>query len=318
MKLKQWGLCLSLGFFSSIVFAASNMSQPLTVVLDWFVNPTHGPIIVAQEKGFFKQHGITVNIIAPADPSDPPKLVAAGKADIAIDYQPELYLQVSQGLPLIRIGTLIDKPLRVIAVLQTSNIKSLSDMKGKTIASSLAGLNDAIVGTMLAHNGVKLSQVTLINVHYDLVQALLSHNVDAVSSVDRNFEVPELQLAGHPARVFYPEENGVPTFDEMIFVTNKNEVNDPRLLAFMEAVQEGAEYIKAHPNESWNLLIAHHPELNNALNKASWKISLSYFALNPLALNAKNYDNFAQWMQQQGLMKTVLPLNQYAIQLSNH
>ena len=108
--------------------------KPLTVVLDWFVNPQHAPIIIAKEQGLFKQHGLNVNIIAPADPTDPPKLVAAGKADVAIGYQPELYLQVQAGLPIVRIGTLINAPLRAVAVLQSSNIDSLSDLKGKTIA----------------------------------------------------------------------------------------------------------------------------------------------------------------------------------------
>jgi putative hydroxymethylpyrimidine transport system substrate-binding protein len=80
--------------------AAKTTLKPLTVILDWFVNPQHAPLIITQEKGFFKQHGLNVRIIAPADPVDPPKLVAAGKADIAIGYQTELYLQVNAGLPL--------------------------------------------------------------------------------------------------------------------------------------------------------------------------------------------------------------------------
>ena len=59
-------------------------AEKLTVVLDWFINPDHGPIFVAQELGYFAAAGLDVTIIAPSDSNDPPKLVAAGRADLAI------------------------------------------------------------------------------------------------------------------------------------------------------------------------------------------------------------------------------------------
>jgi len=145
-------LIISILLCSSVFAAPQKELKPFTVILDWFVNPQHAPIIIAQEKGFFKQHGLNVSIIAPADPADPPKLVAAGKADIAVSYQPELYLQVANGLPLVRIGTLINSPLRVVAVLKSSNIHSLADLKGKTIGYSMSGVGGAILGAMLRIN----------------------------------------------------------------------------------------------------------------------------------------------------------------------
>ena len=94
----------------------------LTVLLDWFVNPDHGPLIVAREKGFFTAEDLEVELIAPADPNDPPKLVAARQADLAVSYQPQLHLQVAQGLPLVRsaitgISAVIDGKGRVLASL---------------------------------------------------------------------------------------------------------------------------------------------------------------------------------------------------------
>lgn len=300
---------------NSISAMANERLKSLTVILDWFVNPQHAPLIIAQEQGFFKQHGLKVNIIAPADSNDGPKLVAVGKADIAISYQPELYLQVDNGLPLVRIGTLVSVPLGVIAVLQDSKIHSLADLKGKTIGYSMSGVNIAILATMLQYHGVQLKDVKLINVHYNLVQALLSHHVDAISDAQYNFEIPELALAKHPARVFYPEKNGVPPYDELIFLANRHCINDPRLLAFMQAVQQGAEFIHQHPLASWRLLIKHHPELNNQLNKEAWKITQPLFAVTPLQLNTQSYRDFAQWMLQHKLIHKVLPLRYYGVDL---
>ena len=79
-------------------------------MLEWFVNPDHAPLIVAKEKGFFKDAGLDVELIPPADPNDPPKLVAAGKVDLGVSYQPQLHLQVSEGLPVVRVGTLVATP----------------------------------------------------------------------------------------------------------------------------------------------------------------------------------------------------------------
>ena len=121
----------------SIVFLYLILSTPLqaqdkiTLLLDWFVNPDHGPIIVAQEKGYFEEAGLEVEVIAPADPADPPKLVAAAKADLAVSYQPQLHLQVAEGLPLIRVGTLVATPLNCLLTLKDGDIKSIVDLKGK-------------------------------------------------------------------------------------------------------------------------------------------------------------------------------------------
>ena len=98
-------------------------------MLDWFINPDHGPIIIASEKGIFKDAGLEIEIIPPANPADPPKLVAAGKADIAISYQPQLHMQVHEGLPVTRVGTLVATPLNCLLVLEDGPIKTLSDLK---------------------------------------------------------------------------------------------------------------------------------------------------------------------------------------------
>ena len=76
-------------------------AEELRVLLDWFVNPDHAPLFVALEKGYFAERGLEVVLIAPSDPSAPPKMVAAGRADIAVSYQPQLHLQVEAGLPVI-------------------------------------------------------------------------------------------------------------------------------------------------------------------------------------------------------------------------
>jgi len=297
-------------FICCSVFA----TEKLTLVLDWFVNPDHAPIFVAEQQGFFKAQGLDVTIIPPADPSDPPKLVAAGKADLGVTYQPQLMLDVNQGLPIIRIATLVATPLDAIAVLKDSHINSLKDLKGKTIGYASDGVDHAMLVGMLNSAGLTLKDVTLVNVHYDLTQALLAHKVDAITGVVRNFEIPQIKLAGFTPYAFYPEEHGIPIYDELIIVTNKKNVNDPRLKKFIIALNQGVQYLVNHPESSWQTFAKQHPELNNQLNHDAWLATIPRFSLTPAALDQSRYQQMADYLVNLGQIKP-MPVSQYAVSI---
>ena len=123
-------ITLSLLLLSSTAFADK---EKVSLLLDWFVNPDHAAIIIAQQKGFFEKNNLEVEIMEPADPTMPPKLVAAKKADLAVDYQPQLQMQVAEGLPLVRIATLVNSPLNSLIVLKNSGINKIEDLKGKKV-----------------------------------------------------------------------------------------------------------------------------------------------------------------------------------------
>lgn len=290
-------------------------SEKLTVLLDWFANPSHAPLFVAKEQGFFNKQGLDVDLIGPADPSDPPKLVAAGKADIAITYEPQFIQQVDQGLPLIRIATLIDKPLNCLAVLKNGPIHTIADLKGKRVGYSGGNVTGITLKTMLEKNNLSLNDVQPINVHYNLTQALLSKKVDAVTGMMRTFEVIQMQLAGQPARIFLPEQNGVPVYSELILVTHKNHINDPRLPKFLIALREGVHYLQQHPQAMWEKFAKTHPELNNELNRRAWFATLPYFAKNPTAFHAEEWLIFSKFMQKNALIKQVQPIEAYTVSL---
>lgn len=308
-------LLLILLCFSTVGYAQDAVNRPLTVVLDWFINPDHAPLIVAEQQGFFKQVGLVVKLIQPADPSDGSKWVAAKKADIAITYQPQLLVQVDQGLPLVRFGSLVDSPLDCLVALKSSSIEQIKDLKGKKIGYSAGGTDSVMLQAMLGVHGLTLAQVKLINVRYDLVQALLSGSIHAFTGGMRNVEPIQLARLGHPAQVFLPEENGFPAYDELIFVTHRDAVQDLRLKSFLMAVQQGIDYLIAHPQKSWDMAIKQYPALNNPLNKASWVASVRYFSKHPAALEKNKYEVFAQFMQKQGFIKAKPDLNSYAVAL---
>jgi putative hydroxymethylpyrimidine transport system substrate-binding protein len=289
-------------------------ADKLTVLLDWFVNPDHAPLVIAKEGGYFERHGLDVDLIAPADPSAPPRLVAAGQGDIAVDYQPSLMLQVKEGLPLVRFGTLIASPLNCLIVLQDGPVKSIADLKGKKIGYSVASFQDAYLDAILKSGGLTRQDVTEVNVNFNLVTALLSGQVDAAIDGYRNFELIQLRQEGKPGLAFYPEDHGVPPYDELIYVVARDKVKDPRLPRFLAAVKEATAFIVAHPDEARDMFTKSHPDLNDALNREAFGATLPFFARDPAPLDAARYDRFAAFLKESGLLDAVPAIATYAIE----
>lgn len=290
-------------------------AQKITVLLDWFVNPDHAPLFVALDKGYFERKNLEVTFIAPSNPNDPPKLVAAKKADIAVSYQQQHHLQVDQGLPLVRIATLVATPLNSLVVLADSDIRTISDLKGKTIGYSIGGFETVLLKVMLGQAGMTLDDVRLVNVNFSLSPSLISGKTQAVIGAFRNFELNQMDLAGKPGRAFYVEEHGIPTYDELILVTNKDRVGSPEMSAFVDCLEAGVQYLVNHPQECWEMFIKRHKHLNDELNRRAWRDTLPRFALRPRALDRKRYQRFAEFLKSQGMIKTVPPLETYAVEL---
>ena len=275
----------------------------ITLLLDWLVNPNHGPNIIAEEKGYFKDAGLDVEVIAPADPADPPKLVAAGRAELAISYQPQLHLQVAEDLPLVRVGTLVATPLNCLLVLADGPVKSIADLRGGKIGFSVAGVEEALLKTILERNGVGLDEIDLVNVNWSLSPSLMSGQVDAVIGAFRNFELNQMDIEGVKGRCFYLEEEGLPAYDELIYIANRDSMNKDIIRRFLQATELATQYIINHPQESWAIFKSTAKELDDQLNKRAWIDTLPRLALRPAALDAGRYVRFEAFLKDAGLLK---------------
>jgi putative hydroxymethylpyrimidine transport system substrate-binding protein len=302
-------------FLSLLIASPAAAADRFTVLLDWFVNPDHGPLFVAQELGEFSKRGLEVEMIAPADPNDPPKLVAAGRGDVAISYQPQLHLQVAAGLPLKRVGTLVATPLSSLVVLDDGPIKSIADLKGRKVGFSVGGFEDALLGAMLEKHGLKLSDVELVNVNFSLSPSLMSGKVDAVIGAYRNFELNQMDLAGRPGRAFYLEEEGVPAYDELIIVAKSDNTGNPQISDFLAAIEAATQFMINHQDEAWELFIKGRKDLDDELNRRAWRDTLPRFALRPSALDEGRYQRFAEFLKARGMIETIPPVESYAVEV---
>ena len=305
---------LALAAAFALMALPATAQEKVTVLLDWFVNPDHGPLIIAQKKGFFAEQGLEVTMIEPADPNDPPKLVAAGKAEIAVSYQPQLHMQAGAELPLVRFGTLVATPLTTVLALDDGPVKTLADLKGRTVGFSVGGFEEAVLGAMLETADLSLKDVTLVNVNFALSPSLLAGKVDAVVGAYRNFELNQLNIEGHQGRAFYPEENGVPAYDELILIANAKFRDSPMLGRFAAAVEKGTQWLINRPKEAFPVFTTYKKGLDDELNRRAWRDTLPRFALRPAALDIARYERFAAFMKRQGIVDRVPPVSDYAIQ----
>ncbi|SDI33873.1 ABC transporter substrate-binding protein [Aliiruegeria lutimaris] len=290
-------------------------ADKMTLILDWFVNPDHGPIIVAEELGYFETVGLEVEVIAPSDPSDPPKLVAAGKADLAISYQPQLHLQVAEGLPLIRVGTLIGKPLTCLLVLENGPVKEIADLKGRKIGFSVAGVEEVLLNRVLANNELSMTDVELINVARLLSPSLMTGQVDAVMGAFRNFELNQMEIEGVPGRCFYLQEKGLSPYDELIYVANPETMDTDRISRFLAATEKATHHIVNNPKEAREVFSGTARELQDEMNAKAWADTWPRFSLAPAGLDAGRYARFEAFMHEAGLLEDTRPVSTLAIDL---
>jgi putative hydroxymethylpyrimidine transport system substrate-binding protein len=291
-------------FFILLTLSVANAkTDKITIGLDWFINPDHAPLIIAQKRGFFKEVGLEVEMIEPADPNDPPKLVAAGKLDLAISYQPQLHIQVDQGLPVVRVGSLVSVPLNSLVVLENGPIKSISDLKGKKIGFSVGGFEEALLSGMLEKYNIKMTDVDLININFSLSPSLIAKKVDAVIGAFRNFELNQMDIVNHPGKAFYPEEHGVPSYEELIYIANVKNRNNPVFDKFFKAIQKATLTIINDPETTWQDFSTYRKGLNDELNKRAFKDTLSRFTLRPQAHDLKTYEVFGNFLKQKGIIK---------------
>ena len=299
-------------FTISLTSNVNASSEKITIGLDWFINPDHAPLIIAKKRNFFKDLNLDVEMIEPADPNDPPKLVAAGKLDIAISYQPQLHIQVDQGLPVARIGTLVSVPLNSLVVLRDGPIKKISDLRGKKVGFSVGGFEEALLSGMLQKYNLNMSDVELVNINFSLSPSLIAKKVDAVIGAFRNFELNQMDIVNKPGRAFYPEEHGVPTYEELIYIANQKNKNNPIFDKFFNAIQKATLTIINDPVSTWKDFSSFRKGLDDELNKRAYKDTISRFALRPQAHDLKTYKNFGKFLKNKGIIKQDINVESFA------
>lgn len=285
----------------------------ITVVLDYLPNADHAPIYAAQKIGAFKAAGLDVTLRVPSDPAAPLKQVAAGQADLAISYEPELLLARDKGLRLASIGALVQKPLTSIMSLH-GKVKTPKDLKKAKVGTAGIPYQTAYLKTIASGAGVDPSTIHEVNVGFNLVPSMLSKKVDATLGAFWNVEGVQLQRQHKNPTIIKMDEAGVPTYQELIFVADMDKLRTKGYGAimrrFLQAVSRGAKAVKADPALGADALVAADKDLDRETTLAQVKATLPVFFPENTSFpwgyqNADEWKAYGQWMLDNKLVKAL-------------
>ena len=245
-------------------------AQALRLVLDYLPNADHAGIYTAQATGEFRKAGLKVQIATPSDPAAPLKLVAAGRADLAISYEPEVLLARAKGIRVFSVAALANRPLTSLMTVGGRPV-SPSGLAGKRVGTAGIPYQSAYLKAILADAGVDAGTVTEVNVGFNLIPTMLSRRVDATLGAFWNVEGVELRAGHHRPRILPVDRLGVPTYDELVVIASQATVRHRGALIrrFLQALQRGTRAAERDPAAAVSALRAAAPDLDRAVTAAS-------------------------------------------------
>jgi putative hydroxymethylpyrimidine transport system substrate-binding protein len=283
--------------------ASGAPAQSLNLMLDWLPNADHVGIYKALADGDFTKAGLNVHVQVPSDPATPLQLLAAGKVDVAVSYEPELMLARDKGEPLVAIGAIVQRPLTSIVSLGSKHITSPAQLRGKKVGDAGIPYQHAYLTTILQHAGVPVGSVKEINVGDNLVPAMLGGRVDATLGAYWNYEAIQLRQMRRRANVIHMESAGIPTYDELVLVTTENTLANKTnvLRRFVQTLGRGYESVRSDPAAGVAALVHANPSLQTKLQSASVNATLtSFFPANPKLpwgwQDQKRWTAYGEWM----------------------
>jgi putative hydroxymethylpyrimidine transport system substrate-binding protein len=284
-------------------------SRHVELMLDYFPNADHAGIYAAKANHDFAEAGLDVAIRQPPDPAAPIKQLAAGRVDLAISYEPEVLRARDQGLNVVSVAALVQKPLTSIISLPRAKIRRPADLKGKTVGTAGIDYQHAYLETVLGEAGVDPKSVKERNLGFSLTPTLITGRVDAVLGAFWNYEGTELKLRGKRPQIIRIEDAGVPTYNELVLVANGDalERDGDKIRAFIGAISRGTRALRNDPSSAIDGLLEANPDLDPKLQRTVVRVTLPLFfppAGKPFGWqDPAQWDAFSAWMKQNDLLK---------------
>jgi putative hydroxymethylpyrimidine transport system substrate-binding protein len=277
--------------------------QSLNLMLDWFPNADHVGIYQALAEGDFTRAGLGVHVQVPSNPASPLQLLAAGRVDAAISYEPEVLLARNQNLPLVSVAAIVQQPLTSIVSIGSKRITTVSQLRGKRVGDAGIPYQHAYLTTILARARIQPSSVKEIDVGANLVPAMLSGRVDATLGAYWNYEAIQLAQMRKRPNVIRVNRVGVPNYDELVLVVRQSTLakHPDEIRRLVQALARGYQSARSNPAGAVGNLVRANPGLDRKLQLASVRATLpAFFPSNPGNpwgwQDQVQWNTYGQWM----------------------
>jgi putative hydroxymethylpyrimidine transport system substrate-binding protein len=274
----------------------------VTLVLDFVPNAVHSGIYAAERRGWYDDEGIDLTIRQPGESTDAPKLLAAGRAELAILDIHDLGIARERGLEVVGAMPLVQRPLAAVIARGAGPVRRPRDLEGHTVGVTGLPSDEAVVDSEVEADGGDPARVDRVTIGFNAVASLAAGKVDAATGF-WNAEGVALRRQGVPIRVFKVNRYGAPPYPELVLTASRWTMErDPELVESMVAATErGYELAFEHPAEALGDLLASVPSLDRGEQAAQLRALRA--DLRPAPFDPAVLREWAAWDLEHGLLE---------------
>jgi putative hydroxymethylpyrimidine transport system substrate-binding protein len=292
----------------------------ITVMADWLPWASQGPMVAAQLKGFYKDEGLNVTLMAPANPADPIRLVAAQRVTFSLTYVPEVMMAREQGIPVVSIGTTLRVLSSGLFFKGEKAIRSAADLKGMTLGVGPKQDAQAFLATVLEGGGLTRSDVKVVDPGFAHKEMIMTDRIDAAHGLTYGEGVAtsdQLVSEGkQAARWLMYTDFGVPKIYYQLLVGNEEWVkrNSAATCRFLRATRKGLDVWRDSPADT----VAQIAKLNTQFTLAQHQKMQQMTAMHWYAANGEvfqqdeaNWTQARDWALKRQLITKSVPASSY-------
>jgi NitT/TauT family transport system substrate-binding protein len=143
---------------------AAQAEDEVRLRLNWMYYGSHAGFALGKDKGYYKEHGIDVDIRSGNGSGSAHRLVANGDSTFSYGSCASMTNLAAQGAPLISVAVIDAMGTEAIIVRPDAGVKAIGDLKGKALLTTAnAGVN-TFFPLVLKNAGLLESDVTITNV----------------------------------------------------------------------------------------------------------------------------------------------------------
>ncbi|CEK12018.1 ABC transporter substrate-binding protein [Legionella hackeliae] len=282
-----------------------------TLLLNWYANPYHTPLFVAQALGYYKDEGIHLAILEPNDPSDVTEIVGLGQVDFGVKAMIHTVVARAKGYPVSSIGTLLDEPPTGLIALKSSGIKTFYDIVGKRVGY-IGEFGKKIIDDLATLAGIDAGSYETVRIGMNLSDAICRQKVDiGVGFI--NFQRVELDyLKGETIFLRLDQLAGLGCccFCSVQFIVPDATLKNPELVkGFLKATSRGMAYTLENPDEAFELLCEQKPQLASEMYRKIFLRTLPFFSRSLMNVE-RDWAKVARYAQHLAVIDKQFPLNE--------